>query len=65
MTSGRTVGPNGKNPPKIRLKKSGDLLILIMPATVWQILNLKCMQWPETEIMLYNFKKIVKSNEVN
>ena len=21
-----------------------------MPATVWQILNKKCVQWPETEI---------------
>ena len=26
-----------------------------MPAKVWQVLNMKCMQWPETEIKLIWF----------
>ena len=57
-----------KNPPKIRLKKSWNWLIILMPATVWQILNLKQMQRPETETfqICWNWlQKIVKSNQVN
>ena len=33
-------GPNGKNPPKIRSKNSWNWLIILMPETVGQILNL-------------------------
>ena len=35
----RTIGPNGKNPPKIRSKNLWNWLIILMPSgTVWQIL---------------------------
>ena len=37
----RTVGPNPKNPPKMRFIKFVKLTGYIMPPTVWQILNLK------------------------
>ena len=35
-----TVGPNGRNLPKIRLKNSWNWLVIVMLATVWQILNM-------------------------
>ena len=37
----RTVGLTGKNPPNIRVKNSWNWLIILMPATVWQILSMK------------------------
>ena len=40
---------HSKNPPKIGiLKISWNWLITLMPAAVWQILNMKHMQWPKT-----------------
>jgi len=50
-----TVRPNSKIPPKVkRTKKSWNWLIILITATVWQILNLKhkYMQSPETEMMI-------------
>ena len=44
-----TVVPNIKNPPKIRLKNSWNWRVILLPATIWQILNMKCREWPETE----------------
>ena len=45
-----TVGPNLKNPQKIRLTKFVKLTLLTYwPASIWQILNIARMQWPETE----------------
>ena len=46
-----TVGPNCKNPTKIRLKNSRNWLIIIITATLRQILNMKQMKWPKTEIV--------------
>ena len=44
-----------KIPPKIRFKKFGKITdYIFMLATVWQILNMKPMHWPETEIILRN-----------
>ena len=44
----RTVVPNVKNPPKIRLKNC-EIDGSYFPATIWQVLNMKCAEWPETE----------------
>ena len=63
-----TVEPNGKNPPIIRLKNSWNWLIILMPATVWQILNIKCLQWPETEVVWIFWiclENVVKSHQMN
>ena len=48
------TGPSGKNPPNIRFEKFVKLIdhIYACNAMVWQILNMKKIQWPETEIML-------------
>jgi len=46
----RTVGSYCKNPPKTRFKNLWNWLIVLVPATVWQILNVKLRQ-PETEVM--------------
>ena len=44
--------PSCKNPPKIGFtKNSWNWLIIVMPATFWQILNITQMQWPETEML--------------
>ena len=45
----RTVVPNVKNPPKIKFNKFVKLKFILMPAAIWQILNMQCMQWPKTE----------------
>ena len=61
-------GPNGKNPPKIRFKNSGNWLVTLMPTTVWQTFNMNPKQWPETEIIriYWNLPKwFVKSQQVN
>ena len=58
------LGPMAKTHQKLDWKNSGYLLIVTMPATVWQDFNLKCLQRPEMEVM-FEIKKIVKSNEVN
>ena len=34
-----------------KFKKSSNWLIMFMPTTLWKILNLKQMKWPETEMM--------------
>ena len=40
--SRRTVGANSKNPPKINFKKLWDWMVILVLATVWQILKVKC-----------------------
>ena len=55
-----TVGPNRKNPPKT-IKNLGNWQIILMPATVWQILNMNCMQRKLCEFAETCLKKIVKS----
>ena len=47
----RTVGPNRKTLSKIWFKNSWNWLIILVPATIWQVLNMKCTLWPETEVM--------------
>ena len=44
-----TVVPNVKNPPRIRLKNSSNWQIIFAPSTIWQVLNVKYSEWPETE----------------
>ena len=39
-----------KTKTPFRLKNSWNRQIILMPVTVWQVLNMKCVQWPETEI---------------
>ena len=46
-----TVGPNVKNPPKIRLKNSWNWRIVLVPATIWQTLKVKRAQRLKTEVM--------------
>ena len=46
----RTVELNSKIPPKWDLKNSWNWHVILVPATVWQILNVKRRQ-PETEVM--------------
>ena len=64
-----TVWPNVKNPPKIRLKNSWNWQFIVMPATVWRILNVLQMQLPETEnvvnLLKLVLKKLVKSRQEN
>ena len=60
-----TVGPNCKSPPKMRLKKnSWYRWIILVPATVWQILNVnrkrKLCEFAETCM-----EKLVKSPWAN
>ena len=57
----RTVGPNRKTLSKIWFKNSWNWLIILVPATIWQVLNMKCTIWPETEVMWFFLKKLVKS----
>ena len=65
----RTVVPNVKNLPKFRLKNSWNWRIILVPATIWQVLNLTCTEWPETEassICRNLHEKFVKSlHDVN
>ena len=46
-----------KRPPRIRLKDSWNWLILFIPATVWQVLKMRCIEWPDTEMMWIYKKK--------
>ena len=46
----RFAGRNCKNPPKIEFKNSWNWRIILVPATIWQILNVKHKQ-SETEVM--------------
>ena len=39
VVDSHTVELNLKNPPKIRLKNTGNWLVILMAATVWPILN--------------------------
>ena len=62
-----TVGPSSKNPPKIKFRKFVKLthyLVILMPATLWQILNMKCMQWPETLIKWIWWNLLEKTREI-
>ena len=43
-----------------RFLESWNWLITFIPATVWQILNMKCVQWPETEIVWICWKQFGK-----
>ena len=46
-----------QNPVKIWFKNSWNWLIIHAPATIWQVLNMKCTIWPETEVMWIHFGK--------
>ena len=60
---GSAVGLNNKNPPKIRFKQnSWNWQVTVMPATVWQILNMKGMQWPE---ILWSCRNLLGKNSWN
>ena len=65
----RTVGANCKNLPKIASeKKSWNWLVILVPATVWQILNIKCV-WNDGKRKLREsfetcLEKFVKSHQV-
>ena len=63
-----TVGPNSKNSPKIRFENPCNWLIILVPAAIWQLLNMKRMQFTEIEVNLLKFcwkLKLVKSRQVN
>ena len=60
---------NSQNPAKKNNESKNS--IIIMFETVWQSLNMKCIQSPETEMLYICFnddsclKKIVKSHQLN
>ena len=43
------LGQLSKNPPKLRLKISWNLRIILVSAMIWQVFNMKHTLWPETE----------------
>ena len=59
-----TVVQNRKNAPKITLENSWNRLVILKLSTVWQILNLRRMPWPETEIMWIYWNLLVKTCEI-
>ena len=59
-----TLGLNYIIPPKIRLKNPWNILIILMSAAVWQILNMKWMKWPETEIIWTCWNLLGKIREI-
>ena len=58
------VGPNIKNPPNIRMKISWNWRIILMPATIWQVLKVKRTQRPETEVRLICWNFYGKTREI-
>ena len=60
LASPRTLVSNVKNPLKIIFENSFNWLITLMPATVWHNLDMKYVQWPETETV--NLLKLVWKN---
>ena len=48
--SGRKLGLLAKTRQKLDWEL-WNWHVILMPATIWQILNMKWIQWPETEIM--------------
>ena len=41
------VGPNSKNPPKMGFKNLWNWLVILVTASIWQLLNIRLVQWPE------------------
>ena len=66
---GHTVGPNGETPVGNWIKKNlWNWLIILMPATVWHILNVKTIHLPDTEMCKVSLKKSwnhIKQTELN
>ena len=44
------LGQIPKTRQKLDFKKMWHWLVILMPATVWQIFDMMPMQWPETEV---------------
>ena len=59
-----TVGPNCKNSPKIWIKNPWYWLVIITPATVWQILNTEWTKWTETKLMWICWNLLGKIREI-
>ena len=60
-----TVGPNGKNPPKIRLENSWNWRTILFSATVLQILNMWCTKClNSTDINWICWKLLGKIREI-
>ena len=62
------AGPNDRNPPKIRLKNSWNWLVIVTPATVSQILNMKPSnhrKWIWCKSADICQEKFVKARQVN
>ena len=55
-----TVGSNSQNPAKNYIKNSGNWL----PATIWQLLNMKSTKWLETEEMRICWNFFVNSRKI-
>ena len=58
------VGPNIKNPPNIRMKISWNWRIILMPATIWQVLKVKRTQRPKTEVVRICWNLKGKTREI-
>ena len=60
-----TVGPNVSKPAKNKIQKICEIhWSLLMTATVWQILNMNWMQWPETESFQICWNLLGKIHEI-
>ena len=59
-----TFGPNYKNSPKMRLKNSWKRRIILVPATVWQTLNVEHRQATGNGSCI-NFRKLAWKNSWN
>ena len=49
---------------KSDFKNSWNWLVMLLPTTIWQILNIKCVLWPETEVMWICWNLLGKTREI-
>ena len=53
-----------QKPPEIRLKNSWNWQIILVPATIWQIFNVKQRQSTETELIWICWNLLIKTREI-
>ena len=58
------LGQLSKTRQKLDWRNSSNWRIIVVTATIWQILDMQSMQWPETEIMWICRNFLVKTREI-